>query len=900
MSPPKAHIINHTHWDREWFLTSAYTSRWIPGLIDRLEKLVADNPGYRFLLDGQTLVIEDLLAVAPAYERRVRALITAGQLIVGPYYSQPDWRLAGGELLIRNLLLGQQDGRRLGGSAATGWLVDTFGHISQAPQIHRLFGIESVYVWRGVPRLAPYFTWHGADGSQLLTINLFGGYRNLYGVSRVPEVAVKRLEAEVAKLQPFYPTADVPLFDGYDLEDDPEDPVRFYALLGESGPEIALQESTPEEFARQVAGQPSPRPAIAGELNSGKYGATFPGTLSARTYLKVMARDCEQMLFQLAEALAALAWLKGRPYDAGRYEGWARLLLQNAVHDCICGVSIDPVHEKMERRYRQAFDAMRSDIQESLAAILGEFTAGDYAISTNPFAVDEWRPVGGELVRVQTSGVGVWPIEERLSLEGSGEVVPLFSWANGHYAATLGPDGVVRVGEATLGALVVWTERGDAYSDERGECLGSIRPSSPLTIEQRSARHCVVGFRGEWQRGEARATAGVRLHFDGSPAIRWQVDLETRGTDLRVEICFETALMGDVAAGMPFDVVQRSVVDRDLLPRALPASLDRVLMGQREVGAVSTFPCHDFVATSDGRATVAILAKGIHAYTADEAGQICLPLQRAVEWLTRADLAGRVGDAGPFFYVPDARGERAVRHELAVAVGRFAPDSLALQRLNAGFQNPPLVARAYGQGLETSWRLLAEDLPLSSLGIQSGVALARFYNPTPGACSLSRAYAQTDVWGQASGTVTAVAPKQIVTVQLPVAPAAGRRKAGVKGVTLPVWRVGPSTGRPDPAILAQLEGKIARLDGEVAEMEGELGGTEGPARLRLLHRCAVLERERLELQLAHLLAQRKLAPGSMVRDEDPDALDPEVAAVGLALNRARIKRRIFDYVAQVL
>ena len=41
MSKTNVHIINHTHWDREWFLTSVYTSRWIPGLIDKLERLAA-------------------------------------------------------------------------------------------------------------------------------------------------------------------------------------------------------------------------------------------------------------------------------------------------------------------------------------------------------------------------------------------------------------------------------------------------------------------------------------------------------------------------------------------------------------------------------------------------------------------------------------------------------------------------------------------------------------------------------------------------------------------------------------------------------------------------------------------------------------------------------------------
>jgi alpha-mannosidase len=86
-----AHIINHTHWDREWFLTSIYTSQWIPELIDRLVQLAADNPDFQFWLDGQTLVIEDLLQLRPDYRDKVNRLIRNGRLFIGPYYCQPDW-----------------------------------------------------------------------------------------------------------------------------------------------------------------------------------------------------------------------------------------------------------------------------------------------------------------------------------------------------------------------------------------------------------------------------------------------------------------------------------------------------------------------------------------------------------------------------------------------------------------------------------------------------------------------------------------------------------------------------------------------------------------------------------------------------------------------------------------
>jgi mannosylglycerate hydrolase len=60
----------------------------------------------------------------------VRRLVENGSLLTGPYYCQPDWQITGGEALLRNLVYGLQDVRKPGRHTSTGWLVDTFGHIS--------------------------------------------------------------------------------------------------------------------------------------------------------------------------------------------------------------------------------------------------------------------------------------------------------------------------------------------------------------------------------------------------------------------------------------------------------------------------------------------------------------------------------------------------------------------------------------------------------------------------------------------------------------------------------------------------------------------------------------------------------------------------------------------------
>lgn len=903
LTPATAHIINHTHWDREWFLTSVYTSHWIPGLIDKLEQLVAENPDFQFLLDGQTLVIEDLLATVPAYRPRVEALIRNGNLIVGPYYCQPDWQLTGGELLLRNLRCGQQDLAHYGGSSPTGWLVDTFGHISQAPQIHRLFGIDAVYVWRGVPRLAPYFRWEAPNGQHLFAIDLFGGYRNLYGITHAPDLAVQRLEAEVAKLRPYYPTGDIPLFDGYDLEDNPEDPVRFYEQTGADLPEeLTIVSATPASFVETVRPRLDTLPTIRGELNSGKYGATFPGTLSARTYLKVMARDCEHLLYAVGEPLAVLARLRGRPYPAAQVEAWTRALLQNAVHDCICGVSIDQVHEKMEHTYRQVFDGVQADVRDSLAAIMCDFAPGTYAVSTNPFAYDGWQPVGDACYHVSTEGVGVWRIHETLPVDSPHEPAGPFEWHNDHYTARLRPDGTLQVGTAILGALVVASEQGDTYSDEPGEPLGVCTPVEAPVIEQRSAAHCVLRltFGGTWD--GISIQADVRLTFDQSPLIRWQVDLDSRGTDFQVSMVFDTAQRGPIHAAMPFDVVQRPAADTDLLPRQLERALSDILLGQRELDAVRTFPFHDFVAIRGDTATVAILAHGLHAYQADAAGRIMLPLRRSVEWLTKADLACRVGDAGPFFYVPDARCERRVTHELAVLVGAPDMDDLDLQRANAGFQNPPLIVETHSPGTRTEWAFWREALPLTSLHLRGETLLARVHNPTDRDRPLSQDYPHTTPAGEPLGTNNAIPAKTVATLHLDSAlpPARVEEHPAIHLVTELPWRVGPNHGLPDPPIVEQLKERCDRLESELAATTEQLNGVRGNERHLLQHRCYVLERELYEYRLSARLNELKLAAQGRITEDYLYTRDEAVTTIGLRLNQLRIKRRIYDYVVQML
>jgi alpha-mannosidase len=898
----RAHIINHTHWDREWFLTSIYTNHWIPGLIDKISSLAQKNLEFHYFLDGQTLVIEDLLKKVPHYREVVERLVRGGTLAIGPYYCQPDWRLTSPEALLRNLLHGARDMHVYNASTDTGWLVDTFGHISQSPQIHNLFGIQAVYVWRGVPRLQPYFHWVGPDGSRLFTINLFGGYRNLYGVTHAPEIAVARLQAELNKLGPHYPTGDIPLFDGYDLENSPEDPLVFFLERSAHLPQdLRVYESTPAGFAAYASSGLEHLPAILGELNSGKYGAVFPGTLSTRTYLKVLARDCEHTLYRLCEPLAVLAYQAGRPYPSERYEAWSRSLLRQSIHDCICGVSIDQVHEKMEFRYREAFNNMRADLDESLAYILDGFAPGTYCLSTNPFLSQSCCVHGDRVYPIRTQGVGVWPVGEGFAVHRPQRPSSGFSWANEYYEAQILSDGRLRVGPALLGSLRVYEECGDAYSEEAGAFLGVLQPQGDLTIEQESGLHAVIriDYRFAWPSGSL--SASVRLSFDPSPLIKWQVELEPRGVDYRLEMLFETGRVGQVYAGMPFDIVPRPLSDEDLLPRQLEGQLAKILLGQRELGAASTFPFQDFVAVTGEATTTAVLAKGLHSYQAAEDGSISITLLRAVEWLTKPDLHNRVGDAGPFFYVPDARCERRFTHELAVCLLQGGVDDPEFQALNAGYQNPPLVVETTTPGSRTSWGFFQEDLPMTGLHLQGSRPLARLFNPTAHPQPLSKPYLTVGISGDIQEPIRSIAPKQILTLALP-APAAALA-AQVPGTVQiwnpPQWRVGPNQGIPDSAVIQELSTHIQRLEAEIEVAQADIPNAQDQERYQCQHRLYMLQREMLEYRLSRRLNELKLGMQGRITPAYLFELDEEVARIGWELNQMRIQRRIYDYIVQV-
>ena len=375
------HVVSHTHWDREWYLTHEQFRFRLVALVDRLLDLLDADPGYKhFHLDGQTIVLEDYLEIRPEQEARLRKAIEDGRILIGPWYVMPDEFLVSGESLVRNLLRGHRLSREFGTPMPVGYLPDLFGHVGQMPQIWRQFGLDNTILWRGFGGPNAEYWWDAPDGSRLLMMHLPPeGYCNATRIVFDPEAMMARAKEKVDFERGRTRTGQALLMNGVDhVEPHTSIPSLVEQLSAIPG-QRARHSTLPDYVAAVRTAVETERPqleTIVGELRSGTdYANLLPGVLSARVYLKQQNAHVQTLLESYAEPLSVMASRVAAASDAFTYpagqlrHAW-KTLLQNHPHDSICGCSIDAVHEENMTRFaraRQVGDAVAGTALDAIA-----------------------------------------------------------------------------------------------------------------------------------------------------------------------------------------------------------------------------------------------------------------------------------------------------------------------------------------------------------------------------------------------------------------------------------------------------------------------------------------------------------------------------------------------------
>jgi alpha-mannosidase len=87
MTRPCVIVVSHTHWDREWHQPfEVFRLRLCDMVAALLDILDGDAQFRHFMLDGQTVCLDDVLALAPELRARLERHIAAGRISIGPWY----------------------------------------------------------------------------------------------------------------------------------------------------------------------------------------------------------------------------------------------------------------------------------------------------------------------------------------------------------------------------------------------------------------------------------------------------------------------------------------------------------------------------------------------------------------------------------------------------------------------------------------------------------------------------------------------------------------------------------------------------------------------------------------------------------------------------------------------
>ncbi|PHX04052.1 mannosylglycerate hydrolase [Vibrio splendidus] len=361
MTTSRVHITPHMHWDREWYFTTEESRILLVNNMEEIMNRLESDPEYKYyVLDGQTAVLEDYFAIKPENTERVKALVEAGKLIIGPWYSQTDTMQVSGESIVRNMMYGIRDCMKLGDAMKIGYLPDSFSMSSQLPMIYNGFDITRAMFWRGCSERhgtnKTEFLWQSNDGSEVTAQVLPLGYAIGKYLPQDEEGLRARLDKYFPVLEKPSVTKDILLPNGHDQMPIQKDIFEVMDKLREIYPDREFSMSRFEEVFEKVEAARDQLDTIKGEFNDGKYMRVHRTISSTRMDIKLIHAEIENKIVNILEPLASIAWTLGFEYHHGLIEKMWKESMKNHAHDSIGCCCSDKVHAEILNRYILADD----------------------------------------------------------------------------------------------------------------------------------------------------------------------------------------------------------------------------------------------------------------------------------------------------------------------------------------------------------------------------------------------------------------------------------------------------------------------------------------------------------------------------------------------------------------
>lgn len=358
------HIIMHTHWDREWYFSKDETKVLLRNHMDNVFDFLQTHPECIYILDGQSVMIDDYLELQPDGEDRMKHFVENKQLRVGPWYTQTDLLLVAGESIIRNLYYGIRRAKDLGDPMLVGYAPDTFGHASQMPQIYRMFDINSTVFWRGFSELKASqsdFIWEGADGSRIVGINLATGYQGAKYLENDEVLLRLRMEKIMSVLDQYSAGNARLIMNGHDQMPIQENISEIISKLKAMYPSDEVKVSDFESYIASL--DEKSLEVVSGELTHSKHSRIHRTIGSTRMDIKLLNSEIEHKVFDVLEPLASILHDSGILYPHAVIETILKTLFEVHAHDSIGGCNTDEVNQDIKSRLITARELVDTQIE---------------------------------------------------------------------------------------------------------------------------------------------------------------------------------------------------------------------------------------------------------------------------------------------------------------------------------------------------------------------------------------------------------------------------------------------------------------------------------------------------------------------------------------------------------
>jgi len=738
-------------------------------------------------------------------------------------------------------------------------------------------------------------------------------------------------------MEHFNTTGQVLLMNGYDQDIEPDD-VMSVLRTRKSGPGIPrVIQSTPEEYLDAVLAEKPELPVLEGAQYTGRYISVFPGVMSARIYLKQQNDLSQHTLERIVEPLASLNYLYGGEYESGSIESLWKMLLKNHPHDSICGVSIDPVHTDMEYRHHSLQLLAAEKIGRDLAEVCGRIDTSKAGKKSclvvfnssikKRTAVVKYRDRFLELDAVP--GLGWKTVDPEVSpAAGSVWTKPgtpgtvhiagtVHRAGNGLVEIGIHPDGSFDLVHAETGktytGLGVFEDSGDAgdlynYSWPDRDVVYSTRGtaarvtcvhSSPVAAEFRIELTMRIP-EGLSDNGKTRSTRLVEMPVvsllrieTGSPVVTVSTRLRNTAKNHVFRALFPAGIDADHShGGSPFDVTRRPVEIPDFDESGLRLELKAVIIGAREPKANSFFHGQGFADVSDATHGLAVLNRGLPEYRVrKETRSIELTLFRGVA-IIAGDINTRLGDAGPHMLTPDGQCLRDLYFDYAVYPHSGDVQGGSVASVADDFVHPVLVVET---GLHAGplapvrgeVELVEGTVVMSAFkrAERGGNFILRVYNPTEAESSVKL---RTGVSCAAVHVCDLLERRESpipVTDGRTISFRVGAKKISTLELQLERANLPAAALVPAEPVDTAVKEDFSAFASVPVVSEAEMHVEKARAALLAGRMDDVMfRRPALEAKISAILAEARYG-------------ETDMRALGLALNDARVKRRLHDYIA---